>query len=219
MVWGKLSTQMHSIVREKRTLSLWHVPACDVNAPAGDVHPPACDVHTYTSPATCHSERVHFSRTVACLFPALHTPVIYQWRLFWIRTTTRNACTAGGLPSTPRTTFLCHGRGSRRISSTTSSSRRWKKRGRWVELTSLPTLTRRKTSSVSPLGKEGKIQFKSLPRGDTYDRSHSDFVKDAAELFQRKGNVHTPVARNLFNQRNQHSGESITEWLTELRLI
>ncbi len=41
------------------------------------------------------------------------------------------------------------------------------------------------------LGKEGKRQFKSLPRGDKYDRSHTDFVKDAADLFQRKDKIHT----------------------------
>ncbi len=56
------------------------------------------------------------------------------------------------------------------------------------------------------LGKEGKRQFKGRPRGDKYDRGHSEFVKDAADIFQRKEKINTLVARKLFNQMNQHSG-------------
>ncbi len=43
------------------------------------------------------------------------------------------------------------------------------------------------------LGKEGCRQFMSLPNGDKFDRTYTDFLKDAQNLFQKKDKVHTLV--------------------------
>ncbi|MCP3668472.1 MAG: hypothetical protein GY696_39310, partial [Gammaproteobacteria bacterium] len=69
------------------------------------------------------------------------------------------------------------------------------------------------------LGKEGQRQFLSLPGGENFERTFTDFMKDASTLFQKKDKVHTLVARNLFLERNQLPSETITDWLTELRII
>ncbi len=48
------------------------------------------------------------------------------------------------------------------------------------------------------LGKEGKRQFFSLPKGTEYDRAYEEFIKDADSLFRKKDILYTLTARNNF---------------------
>ncbi len=69
------------------------------------------------------------------------------------------------------------------------------------------------TTVFMGLGKEAQRQFMSLPRGKEFNRGHTEFFKDASNLFQKKDKLHTLVARHMFLERNQTSSESISEML------
>ncbi len=69
------------------------------------------------------------------------------------------------------------------------------------------------------LGKEGQRQFLSLPNAKNFDRTHKEVKTDVHELFAKKDKIHTLVARYNFLERNQLAQESLSEWLTELRII
>ncbi len=59
----------------------------------------------------------------------------------------------------------------------------------------------------------------SLPNGDKFDRTYTDFRKDTQNLFQKKENVHTLVARYEFQERRQLGSETVQDYITELRML
>ncbi len=68
------------------------------------------------------------------------------------------------------------------------------------------------------LGKEGQKQFLILLEGTNFERKFAD-MKDSSTLFMKKDNRSTLGARNIFLERDQLPSETITDWLTELKII